>query len=84
MAYYYYNNNSSNQYGYVVYRQKTIDKQKQSLYYIYETLFHLLPADENIAGLKNEQYGGYNIYIATTYEDLKSEFGELNCFELSR
>ena len=32
MAYYYYNNNSSNQYGYVVYRQKTIDKQKQSLY----------------------------------------------------
>lgn len=74
MAYYYYNNNSSNQYWVVVYRQKTIDKQKQSLYYSYETLFHLLSADENIAGLKNEQYGGYNIYITTTYEDLKSEF----------
>ena len=67
-----------------VYKQKTIDKQKQSLHYSYETLFHLLSAAENFAGLKNEQYGGYNISIATKYEDLKSEFiWELDCFQLA-
>ena len=85
MTYYYYNKNSSNQYGDVVYRQKTIDKQKQSLQYSYENLFHLFSTDENIGVLKNEQYGRYNIYIATTYEDLKSEFVcELQCYELFR
>ena len=61
-----------------------IDKQKQSLHYSYETLLNLLSAAENFAGLKNEQYGAYNISTATSYEELKSEFAwELHCFQLA-
>lgn len=66
----------------IIYMQKTVDKQKQSLYYTYETLCHLLSSAENFAGLKNEQYGAYNISTARTYEEMKSEFAwELHCFQ---
>ena len=62
----------------------SIDKQKQSLHYSYETLLHLLSAAENFADLKNEQYEAYNISTAKTYEELKSEFVlELHCFQVA-
>ena len=83
----YYIDNKPEEYKYTdkYFVQKVIDKQKQSLYYSYETLCHLLSAAENFAGLKNEQYQGYNISLATTYEDLKSELvWELHCFQLSK
>ena len=44
-----------------------IDRQKQSLHYSYETLFHLLSAAENFAGERNKQYEAYNISIAKDY-----------------
>jgi len=83
----YYIDNKTEEYKYTVkfFLQKVIDRKKQSLYYSYETLFHLLSAAENFAGLKNEQYQGYNISLATTYEELKSELvWELHCFQLSK
>ena len=68
----------------LVFEQKQIDMQKQSLHYSYETLLHLLSAAENFAGLSNEQYGAYNISIATEREELKSEFAwEIEWFKLS-
>ena len=61
-----------------------IDRQKQSLHYSYETLFHLLSAAENFAGERNKQYEAYNISIAKSKEELKSEFAwELYCFQLA-
>ena len=82
---YYDSINDNKRYVDDVLRQKTIDKRIQSLHYSYETLFHLLSSAENFAGLKNEQYEGYNISISTKYEDLKSEFiWELHCFQLAK
>ena len=61
-----------------------IERQKQSLHYSYETLFHLLSAAENFAGERNKQYEAYNISIAKSKEELKSEFAwELYCFQLA-
>ena len=74
-----------NKYKYGTIKEKTNDKQKQSLHYTYEILYHLLYIAENYAGIKNGQYKASNIFISTKYKDLKSEFAwELHCFQLAK
>ena len=68
-----------------IFTEKSSDKQKQSLHYTYEILYHLLSVAEKYAGIKNGQYKTSNIFISTKYKDLKSEFAwELHCFQSAK
>ena len=57
---------------------------QQLIVYSYNILGNLLSSAENFVGLKNKQYGYYNISNAKTREELRSEFAwELYFFQLS-